>query len=197
RRAAKKGVGNAWQLTAGQPGGAVTLHLSGPWSLQGSLPRAREIDSQLPGSGGSATLQFETGELGSWDTSLLTFLISAEKVAKARGMAIDRAGLPTGVSRLLELASAVPERQGARRGGTTKPWLQRVGEATISAGKSTGDMIGFLGEAVIAFARLFAGRARFRMSDLWMIVQDCGASALGIVTLISILVGLILAFVGA
>lgn len=195
-RRAAKGVGNAWQLTAGQPGGAVTLHLSGPWSLQGSLPRAREIESQLP-SGSSAKLLFDTGELGSWDTSLLTFLISAEKVAKARGLAVDRAGLPSGVSRLLELASAVPERQGARRGGTTKPWLQRVGEATIAAGKSSSEMTGFLGEAVVAFGRLFTGRARFRVSDLMVIIQDCGASALGIVTLISILVGLILAFVGA
>jgi phospholipid/cholesterol/gamma-HCH transport system permease protein len=50
---------------------------------------------------------------------------------------------------------------------------------------------------VMAFGKLFTGRARFRSSDLMVIIQDCGASALGIVTLISVLVGLILAFVGA
>jgi phospholipid/cholesterol/gamma-HCH transport system permease protein len=197
RRAAKKGVGNAWRLTADQPGGAVTLHLSGPWSLQGSLPRAREIESQLPATGSSATLRFDAGELGTWDTSLLTFLISLEKVAKARGMTIDRAGLPAGIVRLLDLASAVPERQGARRGGATAPWLERIGKSVIASGKSSADMIDFIGEATISFGKLFAGRARFRISDLMMIIQDCGASALGIVTLISVLVGLILAFVGA
>ena len=197
RRAAKKAVGNAWRLTADQPDGAVTLHLSGPWSLQGSLPRAREIESQLPAPGSAAKLQFETGELGTWDTSLLTFLISVEKVAKARSMEVDRAGLPEGIGRLLDLASAVPERAGARRSDATIPWLQRVGMAAIASGKSTGDMIGFIGEAMIAFGRLFTGRARFRISDFMQIIQDCGASALGIVTLISILVGLILAFVGA
>jgi phospholipid/cholesterol/gamma-HCH transport system permease protein len=41
------------------------------------------------------------------------------------------------------------------------------------------------------------GKARFRWVDLWMNIQDCGPSALPIITLISLLVGLILAFVGA
>src|SRR5260221_704269 len=134
-------AGNAWRLTADQPGGAVTLHLAGPWTLQGALPSTREVESQLPAAGTPAKLLFETGELGAWDTSLLTFLISLEKLAKARSMTIDRAGLPAGIGRLLDLASAVPERAGARRSGAVAPWLQRVGMATIAAGKSTGDMI--------------------------------------------------------
>jgi phospholipid/cholesterol/gamma-HCH transport system permease protein len=55
----------------------------------------------------------------------------------------------------------------------------------------------FLGDSLLAFAALFRGRARFRVSDLFMIMQECGPSALGIVSLISFLIGLILAFVGA
>jgi phospholipid/cholesterol/gamma-HCH transport system permease protein len=198
RAAAKTGSsGNAWRLTADQPGGAVTLQLAGPWTLQGALPSIREVEGQLPAAGTPAKLLFETGELGAWDTSLLTFLIALEKSAKARGMTIDRAGLPAGIGRLLDLASAVPERQGARRTDAKVSWLQRVGLSTIAEGKATAEMVGFIGEAMIAFGRLFTGRARFRVSDLMLIIQDCGASALGIVTLISILVGLILAFVGA
>jgi len=199
RGATKTGAdaGNAWRLSADQSDGDITLHLAGPWTLQAPLPPAREVESQLPADGTAAKLLFETGELAAWDSSLLTFLISIEKLAKARGMTIDRAGLPAGIGRLLDLASAVPERAGARRSGAVAPWLQRVGTATIAAGKATSEMIGFVGEAVMAFGKLFTGRARFRGSDLMLIIQDCGASALGIVTLISILVGLILAFVGA
>jgi phospholipid/cholesterol/gamma-HCH transport system permease protein len=44
---------------------------------------------------------------------------------------------------------------------------------------------------------LMRGKARFRSVDLWMNIQECGPSALPIVSLISLLVGLILAFVGA
>jgi len=49
----------------------------------------------------------------------------------------------------------------------------------------------------LATGRMLRGKARFRRSDLLEIVKTSGADALPIVTLISLLVGLILAFVGA
>jgi phospholipid/cholesterol/gamma-HCH transport system permease protein len=58
-------------------------------------------------------------------------------------------------------------------------------------------MVGFLGEAVLTLGRLLIGKARFRRADLMLFLQECGAQALGIVTLISFLIGLILAFMGA
>jgi phospholipid/cholesterol/gamma-HCH transport system permease protein len=45
--------------------------------------------------------------------------------------------------------------------------------------------------------RLARRKARYRASDLWLLIQQCGVEALPIVTLISFLVGVILAFVGA
>lgn len=53
-----------------------------------------------------------------------------------------------------------------------------------------------MGQTVLSLGRLFKGRARFRRSDFWMTVQQCGVEALPIVSLISFLIGLILAFVG-
>jgi phospholipid/cholesterol/gamma-HCH transport system permease protein len=50
---------------------------------------------------------------------------------------------------------------------------------------------------MLSLGRLVRGRARFRRVDLFLIVQACSAEALPIVTLISVLVGMILAFVGA
>jgi phospholipid/cholesterol/gamma-HCH transport system permease protein len=41
------------------------------------------------------------------------------------------------------------------------------------------------------------GRARLQRSDLLVFIEDCGVSALPIVTLLSMLFGLILAFIGA
>jgi phospholipid/cholesterol/gamma-HCH transport system permease protein len=58
-------------------------------------------------------------------------------------------------------------------------------------------MLEFIGEASVAFGKLLIGKARFRRSDLFLIIQQCGAQALPIVSLISLLVGLILGFVGA
>jgi phospholipid/cholesterol/gamma-HCH transport system permease protein len=45
--------------------------------------------------------------------------------------------------------------------------------------------------------RLFRGKAQYLRSDLFLFIQESGVQALGIVSLISLLVGVILAFVGA
>jgi phospholipid/cholesterol/gamma-HCH transport system permease protein len=57
-------------------------------------------------------------------------------------------------------------------------------------------MLAFIGGALLAVFALLHGKARFRRADLAVYIQDCGARALPIVTLISFLVGVILAFVG-
>ena len=58
-------------------------------------------------------------------------------------------------------------------------------------------MLHFLGEVTLAFVKLVRMRARYRTADLFLIIQECGPQALPIVTLISFLVGVIMAFVGA
>jgi phospholipid/cholesterol/gamma-HCH transport system permease protein len=58
-------------------------------------------------------------------------------------------------------------------------------------------MLAFLGEATLSLGRFITGRAQFRWVDLWLVMQECGAEALPIVTLVSFLIGLIVAFVGA
>ena len=55
----------------------------------------------------------------------------------------------------------------------------------------------FLGETVCAFGRLFCGKARFRGRDLLYFVQSCGIDALPIISLISFITGMILAYIGA
>jgi len=106
-------------------------------------------------------------------------------------------GLPAGVQRLLKLAFAVPETKGTRTAKKKESLLYRIGVIAVSAGQEAREMVDFVGESFLAFYNLLRGKARFRRVDLIQILYDCGAQALGIVSLISILVGLILAFVGA
>jgi phospholipid/cholesterol/gamma-HCH transport system permease protein len=139
----------------------------------------------------------EAQELTSWDSSVLTFLVEVSELCRQRGINMDRGGLPAGVRRLLELAEAVPEKKGARKEEVESPFFERVGTSAIGAGESLGEMLKFLGEMSVTFVRLFRMKVRFRAVDLILLIQQCGAQALPIVTLISFLVGVILAFVGA
>jgi phospholipid/cholesterol/gamma-HCH transport system permease protein len=62
--------------------------------------------------------------------------------------------------------------------------------------RSFSELLEFVGEATMAFMKLLRGKAQYRRADLGLILEACSAQALPIVTLISFLVGMILAFVG-
>ena len=174
-----------------------TLHLRlrGDW-LAGHLPLPLHDVEAAMEEKNPATIHFETEDLQNWDSGLLTFLIALKKLCEARKIAFDDGNLPDGARRLLALASAVPEQKAATGQGRA-PLLERVADRALGVWKSVVDMLDFLGEVTLACGRLITGRARFRRSDLWAIMRECGADALPIVSLISALVGLIFAFVGA
>ena len=170
------------------------IHLGGRWRLYDGLPTDEELDQDVRAASAAHRVRFDTVALAGWDSSLVTFLIGLIDGCRARGVEIDCAGLPEGVRRLLALAAAVPE---VTAPSTSPPsWLARVGDATTAAWRSAIRALAFVGEVTLAFGRLLAGRARHRRSDLYHEVQEAGANALPIVTLISILLGMIMAFVG-
>lgn len=140
---------------------------------------------------------FDARELTAWDSSVVTFLVQVSELCRQQAIPVERAGLPLGVRKLLELAEAVPERKGARKEVEEASFLERIGTNTIGATNSVIEMLAFLGEMTVTCARLFRLKARYRAADLFILIQQCGAQALPIVTLISFLVGVILAFVGA
>ncbi len=172
----------------------LVLRPSGRWSVESGIPSLSEVDRRL---GGIRRIAFDTSSLESWDSSLLTFVTKLVELARAQGVDVDRSGLPSGVRRLIDLAEAVPERKDARRKDIDRPLIEDVGVATIKTVEETRSTLAFLGELVLAFGRFFTFRARYRAADLWLFVQEAGAKALPIVTLISFLSGVILSFVGA
>ncbi|HEY7556307.1 MAG TPA: ABC transporter permease [Candidatus Binatia bacterium] len=175
----------------------LLVRFSGAWRLRGGLPSAALVQRELESTSPLHRIAFDADGLKSWDSSVLTFLVEVSELCRQRGIIMDRAGLPAGVRRLLELAEAVPEKKGARQEAVETPFLDRVGNTAIGAGVSMGEMLKFLGEMTLTFIQLFRMRVRFRAVDLILLIQQCGAQALPIVTLISFLVGVILAFVGA
>jgi phospholipid/cholesterol/gamma-HCH transport system permease protein len=175
----------------------LCLRLEGKWTIHAPLPSLAEVERQLEGEPRVWRLAFETQDVLEWDSVLLTFLLKLEELGTHYQVEIDHTGLPQGVQRLLTLATAVPERQGARRQAGRENVLVRLGKRAFTAIDHAGELLTFLGQAALAFGKLLRGQARFRRVDLWLIVQECGAQALPIVSLISFLVGLILAFMGA
>jgi phospholipid/cholesterol/gamma-HCH transport system permease protein len=161
------------------------------------LPAAADVARQLEGRSNVRRVVFDGRGIGAWDSGLLTFLRRLDGVVRGAGLEVDPSGLPEGVRRLLQLAAAVPERAGARRGVERESFFARVGKETLGLLEGSREVVAFLGEVTLAFGRLMRGKARFRSSDLMVTIQEVGAQALPIVSLISFLVGMILAFLGS
>jgi phospholipid/cholesterol/gamma-HCH transport system permease protein len=132
-----------------------------------------------------------------WDSRFVAFVHNCAELCRARNVEFRNDGLPEGVRRLLLLAQAVPERKDASHVSVKAPFLQRVGERVVKGWASATEMFTFLGENLSALGSLLRGRAQFRWSDTFLVMEQCGPQALGIVAMINFLVGLILAFVGA
>lgn len=190
-------VERPWTLRVAHPRPEVAcVELAGTWRKGDRLPDPSEVWREIQVGSPVHRLTFDTSRVADWDSGLVAFAIKVLDEARAKGIESDRAGLPDGAQRLLHLAEAIPERKTVRA-RARPPWLARIGEWATARGAEATTGLSFLGEGLLALSALFRGRARFRMRDLLVVMQDCGPRALGIVSLVSFLIGLILAFVGA
>jgi phospholipid/cholesterol/gamma-HCH transport system permease protein len=175
----------------------LLVRLKGQWIIGEEVPAAEAVQQEISSHRSIRQIAFDTAQLNNWDSALLTFLIKVVQQTQQNNIEIDQDGLPQGVKSLLHLAYAVPERKGARKESVRDPLLQRIGDYALNTGKSSIEFINFIGAAFLALLKFFVGKARFQRSDLMLFIQQTGAEALPIVTLISVLVGLIFAFIGA
>lgn len=174
------------------------LCFEGDWVMSNaSTLNAEDFIEMTAGLRSGQRLIFDVKAIGVWDSYLMITLIDVVKRCHDLEIPIETSRLPEGMSALLHLASLVPERMDARKGALKKTWLERLGDSARSVWLDGIFLTQFIGESALSMVALMAGRARFRPIDLWLQIQACGPSALPIVTLISLLVGLILAFVGA
>ena len=177
--------------------GELIVRLFGDWKVGSQLPIFDTFNKELEKDSSIKKISFDSDGLGNWDSGLIVYLSKAVNYCEQKQIELVKDGLPEGVINLLNLASAAPERIETPKGLPNPSIMTRMGDHIIKIWNSTNEILSFVGEILIAFLKLFTGKARFRWSDLLLIIQESGAQALPIVSLISLLVGLILAFVGS
>ena len=178
--------------------GTATLRLAGRWSLANGRPKVKEVVREIDRLPAKSKLLIDTSATDGYDSSLTALLLRIARTADERGINLDYdSHTDAGIKKLLGLALSVPiSKDTERHHETERDFFSQVGEATIELYDNLLDSVTFVGEAILSMFRLIAGKARFRKADLWLNIQTCGAEALPIVTLISFLIGTILAFVG-
>ena len=172
------------------------LKISGAWRLSDGIALAGSLFDSKEHAVQPGHLEVDASSLTDWDSALICFLVDLRKRCERSDVTLDLSSFPSGATRLVDLALAVPERESAARSDRPAGFVESLGRDVLDSLKSAGEMLDFLGQSFIALGRVVRGRARFRMSDVFLVFQQCGPEALPIATLIAFLVGTILGFVG-
>ena len=175
----------------------LLVQFYGSWEVSDDRQPALDALESVHKKNSLRKVEFDTSKMSAWNSGLLTFLLNIHVYCTKHNLEMSRSGLPKGVDRILSLALAVPEKKDARTAPRKIPFIDKVGSWALDQRGAAAEMVDFIGKVAVASLKMLRGTARFRMTDLMLFIQQCGAQALPIVTLISLLVGLILAFVGA
>ena len=162
-------------------------------TLSGTLDETVHVEVPVSQTG-TLNLQFVGRQITSWNTDFVAALFNTFKHFPADRITYD--GLPEGMEQLLRLAFQAPHRENTPPLAKL-PFLEYIGEGGICFCRCVKKGALFIHACLLSWGRQLVGKAVYRSKDFWMVLADCGPKSIFIVSLISFMVGLILAFVGA
>ncbi len=172
------------------------LTLSGPWVQGCDLEDFSSLSSQLH-LGTSTHLTVDGAALQEWDSTLVAFLLQCFNHCSEAGITFATRDLPAGAAKLLALATAVPPHR--LEPESPQHWLASLNPMVLldKSADFFRQSLGFVGEVSVALVKLAVGKSNTRFEDFRQFCYEGGPRALGIITLTSVLVGMILAYLGA
>ncbi len=176
-------------------GDAFVVHFSGLWVNGQPKPDMHLLHADIEAEPELHTLHLEADHLVGWDSSLLIVIRQLCEWAESQGLSAHLQGMPDGVRNLIVLSRAIPENK-QTQDTCQDDFLSTIGEKALAAYRGLDGYFAFLGQLCIDLFAFIRGRGKLRSKDFLLILQAAGAQALPIVSLLSFLTGLIIAFIG-
>ncbi len=174
----------------------LIIQFNGDWKISsGSLP-ANEVSARLDHHPDIAQINLCVSPELKWDSGLVSFLLQLIRECEKRKIPVAREGLPQEAQKLLALALKIHDKK-ISSPKSQETFLEKIGDKALQANESLRSGLDFLGDISVSLGRLIAGKSYFRRDDFMALVQRCGVETVLLVSLISLLVGMILAFVGS
>ena len=173
--------------------GTPVVRLSGDWGRAIRPPSAAHVADTLD-VGGQSRVVVDGAALDNAHPRVAAFVHALGDALAQDNVSLDTRDLPDDISALIALASptpAAPER--SRRPGLLARVGRRAG-AQASIARNTANLVG---HAMALTPALVSGRAQTRWRDFVELVRETGAASLPVVTVVNILIGAVLGFIGA
>ncbi|MGO0306522.1 ABC transporter permease [Endozoicomonas acroporae] len=171
----------------------VVITLQGSWTINGVLPALDQL-SALPDYDQLKTVAFISGDDFSWDSRLLAWLLACQRMLEPSHCQLDLSGLPEDVRDLCRLANTVPPNKALP--DRNPSLLHRLVDRVARMGDEAMELLAFIGELALSLSRWLSRKGSARWSDIISFCHQSGPSALPIITLQSVLIGMILAYLG-
>ena len=193
------GAGVAATLETRSEGETFVIAPAGAWRGTAIGPlHARIAKLQLPGSGRA---RLDLSRLQTVDSAGAWLVHGLWRQLDARGVDVAVDGAEADVAAMLDRVAQIEQPSADEMVRRRPPqWLmvlEQMGEGTIRAIATFGGLLSFLGAVTIALGRTLMRPSRIRLTAFLFHVEQTGLNALGIVGLINVLVGLVLAYMGA
>ena len=171
--------------------GVLQVTLSGTWQVT----EPRPAWNVLLGAQKPRRIRLDVAAVEKWDTSLLLFLFEVQQWCRVVGAACDVDALPAKIRTLL--SQLVASHETSVPFDRSENFITTVGIATQELVTKVRAIFYFVGECVLGAQQVARNPRKFRWRDCLHEMQQCGAMALPIVSLVSLLVGVTLAYTGA
>ncbi|MGB3610032.1 MAG: ABC transporter permease [Cellvibrio sp.] len=174
-------------------GDHCALYLGGRWQL-GDAPDGEALQAVIPRD--CRQVELNTDQLETWDSSLASALLQLARWCESQKISLNSDRVPQGLQQLLNLATGVPVYQ-ADAAERSPGLLTILHDGVRKQWYELRDTLIFIGDACLALGQWLRGKAKTRRVDIFFFIDQAGPRALAIVTLISVLVGMILAYLGS
>lgn len=168
------------------------LLASGEWTLANVNPLSDKINSLA-----DQTFQLDASGISRLDASGALLL---GQLFKQSGQDADDAGLTEQWRMLFEAVDAVCDEEHEPEPASAPQWqqvLSQVGRVAVELTQSTRELLNFMGITLHRFARTVAHPSRLRLTSTVYHMEQSGLNAAPLLILLAVLVGAVVAFLGA
>jgi len=180
------------KLDAGATTDDCVVKVGGDWRLSERVPSWNSVFANHA----AASVRVVPDDLEKWDTSLLLFLVHGRAWCLESKHDFNVEALPDKLQTLLRQVAKVDAAKPADKPVAKSNWA--LAQALWKKGMGLAlETISFIGECTLGLISITKNPRQFRWMDCVVEMQHCWSSSLPIVSLVSFLVGVILAFQAA
>lgn len=168
------------------------LLCQGEWNLANLPYLKKALEATYWPKSGQVTIQAD--KITRMDTAGAWLLNHWLNRLQEGGLEVQTTQLSAAAQTLLELVQAKTENLTPLPPPPTSTWLERIGKATMHTLDEGKDYLSFIGHLSIDSLRVILQPTHFRWTPIFSTIAKTGTQALGIIALLSFMIGVVIAY---